>query len=211
MSRLTSDVSDKATDRDELDIELPRRRVRRRMSSWGMGLLVVVTVIASYFVGLNVLDGYVFAEAAPQQPINFSHKIHATDNEIPCQFCHLYASRSFVAGIPSVQRCMGCHEKIRIDSPEIQKLHMYWEEQKPIPWVKVHDLPDYVQFPHKRHVRAGVDCQKDCHGPIATQAVVTKTAPLMMGWCLDCHRNKTFTGPDERVRQGPTDCWACHI
>lgn len=177
-------------------------------------ILILITVVGSYFVGLSVLNNYVFFETAPDQPINFSHKIHAGEQEIPCRFCHIYAGRSFVAGIPSVQRCMGCHRKIRNDmdiSGEIRKLVGYWDRQEPIPWVKIHDLPDYVQFPHKRHIKAGVDCQEDCHGPIATQAKVKRTAKLMMGWCLDCHRGRVFEGPDGKERQGPRDCWACHI
>jgi len=174
-------------------------------------VLILITVVASYFVGLSILDDYVFVEASPVQPINFSHRIHAGDRKIDCQFCHIYASRSFVAGVPSVQLCMGCHSQIRTDSLEIRKLQGYWERQEPIAWVKIHDVPDYVQFPHKRHVKAGVDCQEDCHGPIATQDKVTKSAPLMMGWCLDCHRDRVFTGSDNKERQGPRDCLACHI
>lgn len=181
------------------------------MSRFTIALLVLITVISSYFVGLNILDNFVFAEASPVQPINFSHRIHSGEKNMDCQFCHIYASRSVVAGVPSVQLCMGCHDKIRVDSPEIRKLQGYWSRQEPIPWVKIHDLPDYVQFPHKRHVKAGVDCQKDCHGPIAKQAKVTRIASLMMGWCLECHRNRVFKGLDGKKRSGPDDCWACHI
>ncbi len=181
------------------------------MSRITITVLILMTVVASYFVGLNILDNYFFIEASPVQPINFSHKIHAGDNEIPCLYCHIYANKSIVAGVPSVQRCMGCHEKIRTDSPEIAKLQRYWKRREPIPWVKIHDLPDYIQFPHKRHVKAGVDCQKDCHGPIATQDRVTKVASLMMSWCLDCHFNRVFTGADGKKRKGPDDCWACHV
>lgn len=213
MSRITSDSSiETKKEEDTLGTgATPPRSVSKKVSSLSMAALIFVTVIASYFVGLNFLDNFVFAEAAPTQPINFSHQIHATQNEIPCRFCHIYAGRSFVAGVPALSRCMGCHSKIRPDSTEIQKLTGYWERQEPVPWVKIHDIPDYVQFPHKRHIKAGVDCQTDCHGPIAQQAKVTKTAPLMMGWCLECHRGRTFEGPDGQVRQGPEDCWACHI
>ncbi len=175
------------------------------MSRIRLSVLIVITVVASYFIGLSALDNFIFAEASPVQPINFSHKIHSGEKDIPCQFCHIYARRSFVAGVPSVQRCIGCHDKIRVDSPEIRKLKGYWERQEPIPWVKIHDLPDFVQFPHKRHIKAGVTCQEDCHGPIATQAKVTKIAKLMMGWCLDCHSKRVFTGTDGKERSGPVD------
>ncbi len=211
MSRITSDEPNEFTDSDGVGAGAPPRNIKQRISGSVMSVLIVITIVAAYFVGLNILDNFVFAEAAPTQPINFSHKIHATDNEVPCRFCHIYAGRSFVAGIPPLSRCIGCHSAVRLDSLEIQKLTGYWERQEPVPWIKIHDLPDFVQFPHKRHIKAGVDCQEDCHGPIATQPVVTKTAPLMMGWCLACHRTKSFTGPDGKERQGPTDCWTCHI
>ncbi len=153
-------------------------------------------LVLGYWV--NVLF---FPGLTPTQPIEFSHKIHAGDNEIPCQYCHIYARRSTSAGVPSVAKCVGCHENVAADKPQIRLVMNYWNNQEPIPWVKVHDLPDFVHFPHKRHVAAEIECQT-CHGPVETMEVVTRIAPLQMGWCLECHRA-------ENVVHG-TDCWTCH-
>lgn len=139
------------------------------------------------------------ARVEEPQPIRFSHSLHVSDNEIPCQFCHAYARRGPVAGIPSVQRCVHCHLTIGSDRPEIVKLLQYWKDEQPIPWVRVHDLPDYVRFTHKRHVRAGVLCET-CHGDVSKMEAAAQTEPLTMGWCLRCHQE----------RQAPTDCLVCH-
>lgn len=133
------------------------------------------------------------------QPIAFSHQHHAGEYGIDCQFCHVYARRGPVAGIPSVQRCVGCHRTIVNDRPEIQTLLEYWENEEPIPWVRMHDLPDYVRFTHKAHVRAGVDCAS-CHGDVQQMDIAQQVEPLTMGWCLDCHK----------ARQATRDCLACH-
>ena len=158
-------------------------------------------------VGLiGLVLGY-YANAAfypgttPEQPINFSHRIHAGDFEIPCMYCHTQARRSISAGVPSVNKCVGCHNEIATDRPQIKKVINYFENKEPIPWVKVHDLPDFVYFPHKRHVQADVACQT-CHGPVEPLAAVTRMAPVKMGECLACHK-------ENEVEHG-LDCWTCH-
>jgi hypothetical protein len=138
---------------------------------------------------------------APEQPIDFSHRIHAGENQIECLYCHTQASRSASAGVPSVDKCAGCHQQIATDRPQIRRVLEYWENQEPIPWIKVHDLPDFVYFPHKRHVAAGVACQT-CHGPVETMDVVSRQAPSQMGVCLNCHK-------EHQVEFG-TDCLTCH-
>jgi hypothetical protein len=158
-------------------------------------------------VGLiGLVIGY-YANAAfypgttPEQPINFSHKIHAGDFEIPCMYCHTQARRSISAGVPSVNKCVGCHNEVATDRPQIRKVINYFENKEPIPWIKVHDLPDFVYFPHKRHVQADVECQT-CHGPVETMEKVTRMAPVKMGECLACHK-------ENEVEHG-LDCWTCH-
>lgn len=174
-------------------------------------LIVVIAVTAGFSFGKTVVNKYIYAEEAPEQPINFSHKIHAGNQNIPCRFCHIYAWRSKVSGVPPIERCIGCHKVEKLDSPEIKKLNAYWLDKKPVPWIKVYDLPDYVYFPHKRHVRAGVRCQI-CHGPVQTMDKIRKVPDLVMGWCLNCHRNKSFVGIDNIRRSGPKwDCWDCHV
>ena len=162
---------------------------------------------------------------APAQPIMFSHVIHAGSFQIDCQYCHADARRSKYAGLPSVERCMGCHRVIGAqDNPEIAKIHQYASRGEPIPWVRVFKVPEFTYFPHKPHVRAEVACQS-CHGPIEQMRVVgartgprllndlanlvglkPAAPPLTMGWCIDCHRQQNAT----RNTQAPLDCIACH-
>ena len=162
---------------------------------------------------------------APRQPIFFSHLIHAGSFQIDCQFCHADARRSEYAGLPSVERCMGCHKVIGAqDNPEIAKIQQYAARGEPIPWVRVFKVPEFTYFPHKPHVGAGVACQT-CHGPIEQMRVVGAQTgphlmndlanliglkppppPLSMGWCLECHRRENET----RGRQAPLDCIGCH-
>ena len=133
------------------------------------------------------------------QPIDFSHAHHVVDIGIDCQFCHAYARRGPVAGIPSVQRCVGCHDVVLNEEPEILKVLEYFENEEPIPWVRVHDLPDHVRFTHKSHVRAGVECA-DCHGNVEEMEAAVQVESLNMGWCLNCHQERGVT----------RDCLACH-
>jgi hypothetical protein len=137
---------------------------------------------------------------SPDQPIPFSHKIHAGDRKIPCQYCHSSARRSITSGIPPTNTCMGCHRFVLPDSEYIKWVTKKYKANEPIEWVKVHDLPDFVRFSHKIHVTgAGLQCE-DCHGDVKTMERVEQVAPLQMGWCLDCHRE----------RGANTDCLTCH-
>ena len=162
--------------------------------------LVALVGLAGFGAGWAIDDTF-YSDRSPEQPINFSHKIHATDHGIECLFCHVYADRTPSAGVPSVAKCIGCHKVIASEKPEILKLATYWENQEPIPWIKVHDVPDFVHFTHKRHVRAGLRCQ-ECHGPVETMARVTRVANLKMPFCVDCHT--------EREVEHGRDCWTCH-
>ena len=116
-------------------------------------------------------------------------------------YCHVQARRSASAGVPSVSKCVGCHQEVATDRAQIKKVMAYWENKEPIPWIKVHDLPDFVYFPHKRHVAAALECQT-CHGPVETMDRVKRIATLKMGWCLNCHK-------EYEVENG-LDCWTCH-
>lgn len=141
-----------------------------------------------------------FLAPPPAQPIEFSHAIHAGSYGIDCQYCHAEARRSPYAGLPSVQRCMGCHKIVAAQgNPQVERLQKYWADREAIPWVRIHRLAGFVQFPHKRHVQVGLACQT-CHGPVETMQRVGQVAPLTMGWCVACHAE----------RQGPLDCVACH-
>lgn len=135
----------------------------------------------------------------PDQPIPFSHAAHAGLRQIDCEYCHSSARRSFSAGIPPMNTCMGCHKLVRTDKDPIKWLTEKYNKNDPIQWVKVHDLPDHVRFPHKRHISAGLKCQ-ECHGAVEKMEVVEQVAPLQMGWCIGCHKEKSAS----------IDCLTCH-
>ncbi|RUM53905.1 MAG: menaquinol oxidoreductase [Methylococcus sp.] len=164
-------------------------------------------LMVGYWANAAFLPG-----TSPEQPIAFSHKIHAGKNKIPCMYCHIQARRSISAGVPSVSKCMGCHNEVATERPQIRKLINYWKNKEPIPWIKVHDLPDFVHFTHKRHVLADIKCQT-CHGPVETMDRIRVTSraidgsfqldsPWKMGLCLNCHKQ-------HEVENG-LDCWTCH-
>ena len=160
----------------------------------------------------------------PVQPILFSHVIHTGSYQIACQYCHANARRSSDAGIPSVEKCMGCHKIVAAQGNEqVQKLHGFWEKQQPVPWIRVFRIPEYAQFPHKNHIQAGLVCQT-CHGRIeAMEQVHAKTGQnivndlgnlaampvpgpkLTMGWCVECHRAVNEKGV-QAVQPTP-DAW----
>lgn len=145
------------------------------------------------------------------QPIEFPHNVHVQDNKINCMYCHTYARRSKVAGIPPTSKCMGCHNVIATDKERIQKLTEYWVNKESPRWKKVTDLPDYVHFSHEKHLRkfvfdADYPVEKVnevcglCHGNVGAMTVAKKTKPLNMGFCRRCHE----------ANEGPGDCWKCH-
>ncbi len=147
----------------------------------------------------------------PEQPIHFSHVTHVQKNKMECQYCHWSVGKAGYAAIPEVQTCAGCHASLVPGAPpripgttdeqktQIKKLVDYWEQGRAIEWVKVHVMPDYIRFNHKRHVKAGVTCQQ-CHGQVPKMEVVERATSMKMGWCVDCHRQKGAT----------IDCYACH-
>jgi hypothetical protein len=145
----------------------------------------------------------------PEQPIPFSHLIHANKLKIDCQYCHFNADRGRYAGIPPLSTCRGCHQEVFRDSPVIQKLQKAYAAKQPIEWVRVHQLPDHAYFNHSPHVNAGVACQT-CHGPVQEMEVLRQWAPLSMGWCVDCHR-QTGDQLDSKIQTDlMTNCSTCH-
>lgn len=152
------------------------------------------------------------APPGPAQPIRFSHRVHAGDLKVGCTSCHAYAARGPVAGVPSMDRCRGCHKFVREDParPEVtaalKPLLVLLEEGTAVRWVRVTRLPDHVYFTHERHVLAGVRCQ-ECHGEVEGMEVVHRVAPLTMGWCLACHRAKQR---EKAGRERLMECVTCH-
>lgn len=171
----------------------------------------LVAQVRSQVQRIDRMDGY-----QPIQPIAFSHKVHAGDNEIPCLYCHYAAERGRTAGIPAASVCMNCHSIIKKDSEEVQKVALGIEKNTPIEWIKVHRLSDFVYFNHAQHVRVGkLSCQS-CHGAVEKMARVKQEEEMSMGWCIDCHRNSNVIGHDEKLgiqkvsQAGGLDCAKCH-
>ena len=173
---------------------------------------------------------------APDQPIKFSHKVHAGENAIDCLYCHSTAEQSKSAGIPAMNLCMNCHVIIREGTNsgkfEIAKIINAVENNEPVEWMRLHNLPDHVFFSHAIHVGAGqLDCLQ-CHGTVEEMDIMKQTADLSMGWCVDCHREtevqfsengyyETFVkmheefevGDLEKITaedMGANDCMRCH-
>jgi Cytochrome c7 and related cytochrome c len=164
-------------------------------------------------VGVN--QGY-----SPAQPIAFSHRLHAGENQVPCLYCHSAARSSRHAGIPAVSVCMNCHSLLGRQTAEIEKLKEAAQLGRPISWTRVHALPDFVSFDHSRHVLSSVACAS-CHGPVERMDRVEQHAPLTMGFCLDCHRERAgipalgIQRAASHVKEGSKnpanmDCSACH-
>lgn len=165
--------------------------------------LIKISLIGFFAFFLLLLGGlrYRWAEyqQPPDQPIDFPHTTHAGKLALPCTFCHTQVEDSRQAGVPPLSTCMSCHNNIATDRPEIIKLKGHYDRGEPVAWEKVHNLPDFIYFSHKRHVRAGVDCTS-CHGGVKEMKKMKQVRPLNMGWCVTCHRGNEVS----------TDCATCH-
>jgi cytochrome c2 len=204
------------TNRAEGKAENPETTFWQEVKNWisGNRRLVGVLSIIIVFVGMkgcwdacyNIGVYYDYRTQKgykPEQPIKFSHKLHAGDNEIACQYCHNSVEKSRHAGIPTVNICMNCHKGISTGpvykEKEIAKIYeaagfdlktaTYDDsKQNPLKWIKVHNLPDHVYFNHSQHVVVGkIDCAT-CHGDVKAMTVAEQKAPLTMKWCIECHR-----------------------
>lgn len=202
----------------------------------GFGLVTLATGMATWRRP-DIEQGY-----SPEQPMKYSHRLHAGELQINCKFCHSAAEHSQHAGIPASDVCMKCHKIVtssfevlqqemkqadqekrkpkQIVSPELRKLYdsLGLDERlqpkadstpKSLPWVRIHDLPDYVCFDHRAHVSAGVTCQR-CHGPVESMQRVRQAESLSMGWCVNCHRDATHQGIDGQSVNASTNCTVCH-
>ncbi len=174
---------------------------------YGLALFgVLITLVVAVFINrqLGVSEAY-----APEQPINFSHKLHAGKYKIDCQYCHFGAERGKHSHIPSPGLCLNCHNLIKTDSPEIQKIQNYHSKSETIPWQKVNFLPNYVYFNHAQHVAVGgVSCQK-CHGNVEEMERVN-AKQFNMGFCISCHRDSHIAVPNDTKMQGANSCSSCH-
>lgn len=184
-------------------------------------LLVVLTFNAFFVIhGFNKV-------VAEEQPVAFSHKLHTVQNGIPCQYCHLYARRSFSSGVPPVSVCIGCHgpnemKLVKPESKEVEKVRKFWADGNPIPWVKIHDIPDFVRFPHKAHINADSkrfidEAGAGCNLEKTPRSLECRLAQFRIGGderCLSCHGNvrqmEVVTKVDENFGKMGW-CMECHL
>lgn len=163
-----------------------------------LGTIIVLTATIAgiwYYFSPEYTDvGY-----APEQPVPYSHELHAGKLGLDCQYCHSNVAVSKQANIPPTQTCMNCHSQVKTQSEKLAKIRESWETGQPVEWVRVHNLPDYAYFNHAIHVNMGVGCET-CHGRVDRMEVVVQKEPLSMSWCLDCHRNpEKYVRPVEEV------------
>ena len=153
-------------------------------------LVGAVTAATTYYA----TPKYTRVGYAPVQPVPYSHELHVGQLGLDCRYCHSHVEKSGVANLPSAQTCMNCHLHVKTDSPALAPVRASYESGDPVPWKRIHQMPDYVYFNHAAHVNRGVSCV-ECHGKINEMVVVEHAKPLSMGFCLDCHRN-----PEQHVR-----------
>jgi hypothetical protein len=200
------------------------RKFERRVYIAAGVILLSCTLGVTF--GVYVLwPSHLEAGYQPEQPLPYSHRLHAGDMKMQCLYCHTNADRSQHATVPPLSTCMKCHEQVQTKDaagnlkPGLAILLDHWRRAEPIRWNKVSDLADFVYFDHSRHIAAGLACQ-DCHGPIETMEHVRRQYGMKMSWCLGCHREalsaKDTQGAWERAAQqgrtsrGPIHCSTCH-
>ena len=158
------------------------------------GLLIVVGSLIFTAI-LVARSNYVTrAHEYVEQPVQFSHRHHVKDDGIDCRYCHTSVETSPFAGIPPTKTCMNCHSQIWNQAPILEPIRASFREDKPVRWVRVHDLPDFVYFNHSIHIKKGMGCET-CHGRIDDMPLTLQENTLQMEWCINCHRN-----PEKYVR-----------
>ena len=192
IANLMKDVLQGRKDLDGRDVEILDQRfdwAKLYESSVLRGIVGVVFALVLLYVGVQSVMAVGLTQGyQPTQPIAFSHKIHAGENQINCAYCHTSVYKGKSANIPSANICMNCHSQIKTESPEIKKIYRAIERKQPIQWVRIHNLPDLAYFNHSQHTQVGgIQCQT-CHGPIQNMEVVYQYSALTMGWCINCHR-----------------------
>jgi hypothetical protein len=169
--------------------------------------VIIISFAITYYISRPERDGVGYK---PEQPINFSHRLHAGKMGIDCKYCHLGVDRTRFALVPAANICMNCHKYARKNTPEIKKLTNYYEKGIPIPWKRIHKLPDFVYFNHSVHVNKGIDCV-NCHGKVQDMEQVRQVKAFPMSACLDCHKNVHEYFPQlADINTGPINCYTCH-
>lgn len=164
-----------------------------------VGLIFLILALGWLVLVIQRSDFVTGANAYVEQPVQFSHQHHAGGIGIDCRYCHTSVEVAPTAGIPPTKTCINCHSQIWSTSPYLEPVRASFREDKPLQWVRVHDLPDFVYFNHSIHVKQGVGCET-CHGRVDRMPLMLQKSSLQMEWCLDCHRNpEKFVRPRDQV------------
>jgi hypothetical protein len=158
------------------------------------GLLLVVAGLILFAMIIGRSSYVTRAHEFVEQPVQFSHRHHVLDDGIDCRYCHTSVETSSFAGIPPTKTCMNCHSQIWSTAPILEPVRASFRDDRPLRWIRVHDLPDFVYFDHSVHVKKGMGCET-CHGRIDEMPLTQQENTLQMDWCLNCHRN-----PENYVR-----------
>ncbi len=199
-----------------------------------LGVLIIATL--TYVSAEMYLSPYFTYQNVPRdQTVPFSHQHHVSGLGIQCQYCHTGAEESNFAAVPPTHTCMTCHSQVWTTSPMLAPVRDSYQNNRPLQWIKVNDLPDFSYFNHSIHVAKGIGCQT-CHGDVQIMPLTWRANTLYMGWCLDCHRqpekyirpkeevfNMNYKQPDDQLALGArlvkeyhvnkkqlTDCSVCH-
>jgi hypothetical protein len=163
------------------------------------GLLIAVGSLIFLAIVLARSSYVTRAQEYVEQPVQFSHMHHVKDDGIDCRYCHTSVETSPFAGIPPTKTCMNCHSQIWSSAPILEPVRASFREDKPMQWIRVHDLPDFVYFNHSVHVKKGMGCET-CHGRIDEMPLTLQQNTLQMEWCINCHRNPAnYVRPREDV------------
>ena len=157
--------------------------------------LFVLGGVAAAGITYYATPAYLRVGYQPVQPVPFDHSLHAGQLGMDCRYCHASVEKSATSSVPAAQTCMNCHSIIKNASPLLEVVRQSYATGEPVPWVKIHQNPDYVYFNHSVHVNRGVSCV-ECHGKVNEMTVVQQAKPHSMSWCLDCHRD-----PAARIRE----------
>ena len=204
------------------------------LKKWNRVLILGAPIYLITLIHFGVSAEAIRIGYQPDQPVPYSHALHAGEMGMDCRYCHNTVDRSAKAGIPPAATCMNCHKTLHTDSNRLAPIRDAFENDAPLGWIRVHDLPDYVYFNHSAHVTRGVGCES-CHGRIDLMPKVYQAEALTMRWCLDCHRapERHLRPVDEVTTMGyepaggnqlsegkrlrkendinpPTDCSTCH-
>jgi Cytochrome c7 and related cytochrome c len=163
-----------------------------KLSLAGLLMFVASLILFAMIIGRSSYSTR--AHEFVEQPVQFSHRHHVLDDGIDCRYCHTSVETSSFAGIPPTKTCMNCHSQIWATAPILEPIRASFRDDRPVRWIRVHDLPDFVYFNHSVHIKKGVGCET-CHGRVDEMPLTLQANTLQMDWCLNCHRN-----PENYVR-----------